>query len=488
MILLKTRISLFMLMAMTLLIVACAPPEPEGSAVEITQEPVVEPTDDVSEPQESITENQLAGTSWQLMTMDGAEVMDGMTLEFTDDAISGVDGCNNFSGGYTLSDGTLSIGEEIATTLMACPDVDAAMSAQYLAALSSANTFTLEDDTLTIQTTEGELVFATPTEMEATNITNTTWTLVNTIVGGDAVVPAPFNSSAHFMIDGEKVSGNTGCNNLNTTVMIDGTNISFGNVATTRMMCPDEKMQTETAMLDTLGNAATFAVDGNQLTLLNADGLPIATFAAAEEKTLYIGAETAECVGVGPQTCLLVKENVDDEYTFFYDTIAGFEYEEGFEYELLVSVSERQDVPMDASTLQYTLVEVVSKTAVDGVDGSEDSGLVGTVWQWVRFEDTAGINDIEVDNPASFTIEFMADGTYAMQVDCNRGGGAYSAENQSLTINPGFTTEAFCGEESLDTDFLNLLGDVVTFVFDDDGNLVMNLMVDAGNMVFTPAQ
>ena len=74
--------------------------------------------------------------------------------------------------------------------------------------------------------------------------------------------------------------------------------------------------------------------------------------------------EQVDCVGVAPQKCLLIKENADDEYTFFYDTIEGFEWEEGFEYELLVEVSKVDNPAADSSSIRYKLVEVVSKQAV----------------------------------------------------------------------------------------------------------------------------
>lgn len=87
--------------------------------------------------------------------------------------------------------------------------------------------------------------------------------------------------------------------------------------------------------------------------------------AEAVEKTLYIGPERVECdAGAGTMMCMQVKENPDDEYTLFYNQIEGFEYEEGYEYELIVSEEKVENPPADASALKYTLVEEVSKTEV----------------------------------------------------------------------------------------------------------------------------
>ena len=54
----------------------------------------------------------------------------------------------------------------------------------------------------------------------------------------------------------------------------------------------------------------------------------------------------------------------ENDYTLFYDAIAGFEFEPGYEYELLVQVDPVENPPADASNLQYTLIEEVSKNPV----------------------------------------------------------------------------------------------------------------------------
>jgi heat shock protein HslJ len=319
--------------------------------------------------------------------------------------------------------------------------------------------------------------------------------LFHTIVGGDAVVTPPANSNIYFLREADgAVSGSTGCNQFNGTVSIDGDIITFSPLATTKRACEEELMSFETAVLQILENSAKVTVEGNLLTLSNADGLPLATFVAAEQKTLFVGPEQVDCVGVAPQKCLLIKESIEDDYTYFYDAISGFAWEAGYEYELLVAISEVQEpIPADASSLNYQLIEIVSQTAVSPDKNESESAdvahlpIVATVWQWIRFEDASGLNNIEVENPSSYTIEFLEDGTYVLKNDCNSGGGSYTADDATLTINPGITTLAACGEESLDQQFSQDLFAVVTYVL-ADGELYLNLQMDAGNMVFAPAQ
>jgi len=68
------------------------------------------------------------------------------------------------------------------------------------------------------------------------------------------------------------------------------------------------------------------------------------------------------CTGVGERLCMVVHEEGVDGWTFFYDGIEGFEYEWCHLYELEVSRRDVPNPPMDGSSVEYSLVEVVSQT------------------------------------------------------------------------------------------------------------------------------
>ncbi|MDH3203353.1 MAG: DUF4377 domain-containing protein [Nitrosopumilus sp.] len=85
---------------------------------------------------------------------------------------------------------------------------------------------------------------------------------------------------------------------------------------------------------------------------------------AEETKTMFVGPELVDCVGVGPQKCMMVKESADSDWMNFYNKIQGFEFVPGYEYKLRVNVSEVKNPPADASSLKYDLVEVVSKNQI----------------------------------------------------------------------------------------------------------------------------
>ncbi len=115
--------------------------------------------------------------------------------------------------------------------------------------------------------------------------------------------------------------------------------------------------------------------------------------------------------------------------------------------------------------------------------GPED--IVGIVWQWESFEDTAGQNDIEVDDPTRYAVTLLPDGQASIKADCNMVTMGYSLEGHSITfVGPGISTLAACPPDSLDSQYLALINDVVTWVMSPEDKLVFNLIADAGNMIF----
>ncbi len=80
-----------------------------------------------------------------------------------------------------------------------------------------------------------------------------------------------------------------------------------------------------------------------------------------ETKKIYIASHLTDCEGVAPQKCMLIKSRPSEDWTYFYDTIEGFNYEEGYSYELEVAVTRIENPPADGSSLQYSLLKILSK-------------------------------------------------------------------------------------------------------------------------------
>ncbi|MBN2530484.1 MAG: DUF4377 domain-containing protein, partial [Deltaproteobacteria bacterium] len=66
------------------------------------------------------------------------------------------------------------------------------------------------------------------------------------------------------------------------------------------------------------------------------DELETETQSQKETQTLFVNSERVSCTGVAPMQCMQVKEHEEDDWSLFYDSIEGFEYEAGYVYELVV--------------------------------------------------------------------------------------------------------------------------------------------------------
>lgn len=127
--------------------------------------------------------------------------------------------------------------------------------------------------------------------------------------------------------------------------------------------------------------------------------------------------------------------------------------------------------------------EPTGETSDTGVDMAGPDALVENSWQWVAF--TNPVEEFEVESPESYVITFNADGTLAIQADCNNVAGSYTADDSSLTIEPGPTTLAACPEGSRGEQFVELLRGAAIYFF-QEGNLYIDLMADGGTLEFAP--
>ena len=89
------------------------------------------------------------------------------------------------------------------------------------------------------------------------SLNNTKWTLADTVKG----------TSPTLQIEGDKITGNGGCNNYFGTVTADAAagNFSAGKLGSTRKACPN--MSVESNYMEMLQKADKYVINGNTLEL-----------------------------------------------------------------------------------------------------------------------------------------------------------------------------------------------------------------------------
>jgi heat shock protein HslJ len=154
----------------------------------------------------------------------------------------------------------------------------------YLTLLGLAKTVTVESDRLTFADTKGTtiLTFTKTVPPAQEPLVGTTWTL-ESFHTADAVssVLAGTTITAVFGADGS-VSGSAGCNRYFARYNVTGTTLSISSVGSTKMACgAPGVMQQEGNYLTLISQAKTVTINGNRLSLADAKGSTILSFAKA---------------------------------------------------------------------------------------------------------------------------------------------------------------------------------------------------------------
>ena len=109
--------------------------------------------------------------------------------------------------------------------------------------------------------------------------------------------------------------------------------------------------------------------------------------------------------------------------------------------------------------------------------------ITNITWQWVGLVETQPASQSVVPNPENYTLTFLPDGSLSIKADCNMASGTYALEGNTLSIELGATTMAYCGEQSMDQQYLANLGNVAGYIM-ADGQLVLALKDTTGKMTF----
>ena len=222
----------------------------------------------------------LNNTYWVLEQINGqAIIADTLpTLSFNEDQkVAGNASCNNFFGNYTVEGNKLSFGP-LGSTQMFCalPEGSADQESAYLAALESATGYRSEDGKLLLVDASDNtvLVFAP----QDTSLEGASWNLTS-FNDGQSLVSLVNNTEINAEFKDGLVFGSSGCNSYTGPIQQDGLNLTFGNLASTMMLCQEEGvMEQETAYLQAIAKVTHYLIEGKQLTLYDADNMVLATF------------------------------------------------------------------------------------------------------------------------------------------------------------------------------------------------------------------
>ena len=218
---------------------------------------------------------KLTGQTWALTKLGSVDRKKaGITARFTAEGkVSGFSGCNNYSGTYRTSGGSIAVSRKLAVTQKACARPVMVQERLYLAALTAAKAYSIAGGNLKLRGKSG-LTLAT-FAVQSQSLTGTRWVVVDYNNGKQAVVSVLTGTKLTANLDmAGHVTGFAGCNDYNGPVKATFPKIAIGPLASTKKFCgaPAGVMEQESAFLAALASAATYSIQGTTLELRTASG------------------------------------------------------------------------------------------------------------------------------------------------------------------------------------------------------------------------
>ena len=102
------------------------------------------------------------------------------------------------------------------------------------------------------------------------------WILTQMLTAGGQTEIVQTGVSAQF--DGSTISGSAGCNSYHASYEATGSEISFGPIAATKKICPEDEQSTEDRYLQLLADVGSFEVSGRSMSMNDTDGTPVLQF------------------------------------------------------------------------------------------------------------------------------------------------------------------------------------------------------------------
>lgn len=152
-------------------------------------------------------------------------------------------------------------------------------------------------------------------------------------------------------------------------------------------------------------------------------------------KTIYVGPEQVECEGEGPQLCYQYKENADDDWLLLYSPIVGFDYQPGYNYELLVMETPVENPPAGGSSVELSLLWVVSQDEAP-------PDLIGSIWRLVSLNGEPIVEGSDV-------VLGISEGRVGGFAGCNTYFGAFSASGNQVSLSTIGATQKACLDEAV---------------------------------------
>jgi len=424
----------------------------------------------------------LTGKTWNLLfhnngkggmvsTIIGTQI----TANFDQEGnLSGSAGCNNYTTTYEADDNQISIGPA-ASTRMFCaePEGTADQESQYLAALENAAIYTIEGNRLEIRDANGSGVASYEVLDETADAAGAaTAEIDHTIPETPEATTEAGSESADAAIVPAEITDALGNASYPLDYAGSGT-IQLTDGEYRQPAAADSAAEIVTQLTDHVAMGETAAGEQIVATILVSQTGGTGTFydlVVLREENGQLGSPAAAYLG----DRIVVNSLAIVEGVIVVDMVV-----QGPEDPFCCPTQRViQTYELQGEELVRISSEVLTAEEAQAPDMPDISGII---WNWQEL--ITPVEQVTVDNPEKYTVEFKGGGELSVTADCNVGGGTYEIEGQSISINITSTTLALCAEGSNSDLFFSSLDNAATY-FMDGSNLMIDQFADGGTMRF----
>lgn len=200
-----------------------------------------------------------------------------------------------------------------------------------------------------------------------------------------------------------------------------------------------------------------------------------------DQHIYWVNSTKASCIGLAPTKCLQIQRSESlnpSAWESFHGSIQGFEYQEGYIYKIIVKEThlDPADVPADASSIEYTLVEILEKR--------QDLRLrINDIWVATKIKGESLSSEGDEVSLPQLEIN-VGEMRYMGNDACNQfNGGIIGLDDQSIRFGIAAGTRMMCVDMRIPDLFNTSLPEVRTWeieenilkLFDTDGKELMVL-------------
>ena len=182
-----------------------------------------------------------------------------------------------------------------------------------------------------------------------------------------------------------------------------------------------------------------------------------------EPKVIYVKSQLKSSNDGSSTPSMEVREKGAKDWVLLSEKIDGFEYEEGYNYVLDITVEKVKEAAANTSPFKYTLVKVLSKTKDETVAKNSKGMLEG------RFK-LVQVKDVKLETDTNTYIVFSNDLKKASgYAGCNRFYSLYELSGSTITFKPVVATKMYCMDKmELEKKTFQALSAVHTFELEND--------------------